>query len=153
MSSSPENGHHPENALAVKAVGATSCHRQSVRRHEVSGVQEQGRTSYGIPWNTGSPSHAPGISPETGCHRATTPSVFAVGDGSGHDRTVHRHPGIGHARQQTERRPEVSGSLSALIVMIESWRTHVGEEPVSNKGGHPETGISAWNHALNPQRR
>jgi hypothetical protein len=159
---SSENVFDPEFVLVVSGTGTKSVRRHRVRRTEVGGVEEQGRTSNGRPWNTGEPSLSQGTTPETGWHRSTTSRAGKAGDGLPCDQSEHRQPCIAVARSQTKRWAEESGSLSAPIVPIERWRTCYREEPVSREGKIPTTqcgtggrlnaGTSAWRHAFNPLR-
>jgi hypothetical protein len=151
---SPEIRRYSCIVLSFSDLGTASVCRYRVRPAEFGGVGEHGRVSVGLTWNTGYPSRALELIPDTGRHRTTTTKGGCAGEAQAAARkeTQSHQPTIPLGKSTRQAGEESSGSLRLLIVAFEKWRTVDGQEPVSSQGGVPNIGSSATRHGLNPQR-
>jgi hypothetical protein len=151
---SPEIRRYPCIALSFSDLWAASVCRYRVRPAEIGGVGEHGRVSAGLTWNTGYPSRALELIPDTGRHRTTTTKSSCAGEAQAAacKETQSHQPTIPLGKPTRQAGEESSGSLRLPIVAFEKWRTVDGQEPVSSEGGVPNIGSGAPRHGLNPQR-
>ena len=139
MLSSPENGQHPSKAFTVKAVGANDAKPQGAIATGRAAMQDwRGPRAWqslkmGNRGTRESRLSAQGQH-RSGCDRSTTSRSQPQAMAAGSIKLNIANPVICPA-SQAKRGHEGSGSLSAFIVAIESWRTPDERSQLVVKGG------------------
>ena len=149
---SPEIRRFSYIVLSVSKLRTTFTCRHCVRTVGRGGVEEQGRGSQGLAWNTGDPSRKLEQNPDQGRHRKSTTKNHGGGLAKVRQEAHHRLT-IPHRKRSKQAVGETSGSLRLFIVAIEPWRSADGSEPSSSEGRVPFTGTNAHRHGRNPQRK